>query len=210
MSKKYKKMGTNQKPKTMPVVNPSGIETFLKESKLVQGFVTRISMGEFKQNLENAVASWSPAFVAANYKPDQTVLSGEVFASVGHYSGEPYSTLKVYTCRPDGLAELDTNLSAYTLMDFNVMAFKFDEDLNVVGDAVALDHQKPQAPYNPGCRSPEISSNSILSGLDYDKPEPISSMAPLSAFVEFDQYIDSRLITMFDKFNVVAKKEHEK
>ena len=209
MSKKYKKMGVNQKPKTMPVVRPCGIETFLKESKLTQGYVTRISKERFIQNLENAVASWSHAFVEANYKPDQTLLSGEVFAAVSQYPGDQYSTLKIYTGRPDGWSEHDSNLSAYTVLDINVVAFKFDEALKVRGDAVALDHQKPQPPYNPDCRSPEISSNNILSGLAYDTLAQISSMAPLSAFVEFDKYIDSRLESMSEEFHIVDNKETE-
>ncbi len=161
-------------------------------------------MARFITMFEDTVPSWSSAFVEANYKPDQTVLSGEVFASVSQYPDDPYSTLKVYTGRPDGWSELGSNLSAYTVLDINVVAFKFDEDLKVRGSSVALDHQKPQAPYDPGCRSPVISSNNILSGLPYDTLEPISSLAPLSAFADFDQYIDSRLKTMPDKFGFIA------
>ena len=161
-------------------------------------------MARFITMFEDAVPSWSSAFVEANYKPDQTVLSGEVFASVSQYPDDPYSTLKVYTGRPDGWSELGSNLSAYTVLDINVVAFKFDEDLKVRGNSVALDHQIPQAPYDPGCRSPVISSNNILSGLAYDTLEPISSLAPLSAFADFDQYIDSRLKTMPDKFGFIA------
>lgn len=207
MSKKYKKTGPRQEPKTMHVTNPRRIETFLKESQLSHGLVTRISKERFKAMLEDVVPSWSSAFVEANYKPDQTVLSGEVFASVSQYPGDQYSTLKIYTGRPDGWSELDSNLSAYTVLDINVVAFKFDEDLKVRGDAVALDHQKPQAPYDPDCRSLAISSNNILSGLAYDTLEPISSLVPLSAFVEFDRHIDDRLKTMSDKFNAIAKKK---
>lgn len=203
MSKKYKKMGSNQKPMPMPIANPDGIETFLRESKIGQGAVVRISMKSFKKHLQGAVSSWPSAFVEANYKPNQTVLSGEAFASVSRYPGEPYSTLKIYTGRPDGRAELAPNLSAYTVMDFNVVAFKFDENLKVQGNAVALEHQKPQAPYDPDCRSPAISSNTILSGLAFDTPEPMSSLTSLSALPELDKYIDSRLGTISNVFNAV-------
>lgn len=201
MSKKYKKMGKKQEPQTMPVANPYGVEAFLKESNLTQGYVIRISMESFKRNLENAISSWPPAFVEAYYKPDQTVLSGEAFATVKQYPGESYSTLKIYPGRPDGWSEISTNLSAYTQMDLDVVAFKFDENLKVIGNAVALNHQKPQAPYDPGCRSPEISSNTILSGLAFDTPEPISSLTSLSALPEFDRYTDTRLASIPNMFN---------
>lgn len=203
MSKKYKALGKKQEPKMMPVVKPYGVEAFLKASKLQPGYVVRISKERFSKNLQDTVSSWPSSFVEANYKPAQTPLSGEVFAIVKRYPEEAYSTLKIYTGRPDGWSEISTNLSAYTQMDFDVVAFKFDKDLNVIGNAVALNHQKPQAPYDPGCRSPEISSNTILSGLAFDTPEPISSLTSLSALLEFDKYTDTRLPTMSDQFNAI-------
>ena len=187
----YKRMGKNQKPKAMPVLKTEAITAFLRDTGIVPGKIVRISKRKFENYFRDVLSSLTPARIERSYKDDQTQLSGEVIAMPIQYTGERDYTLKVYTGRPD-----EWDVSAYTVLDLDVISFKYSKDVNVRKNAVCLDHQKPQRPYDPSCRSPHVSSNMILSGLAYDQCVEDTSLSCMQQFSDFNHYIDERLMAL--------------
>lgn len=196
----YKKMGKNQIPMTKKINDRSRLKNYISNLNDIQ--MRRISLQEFQSKLEGTIEHWSSSFVPELYKPFENILSGECLLLKTHYNNEQYDTYKWFSLRPCDFKEVQPNLSAYTVWDMDVTAFKADADGNIIGDAVYFAHQKPQYPHYADSRSPHVEGNDILSTISYDNNESIESLSVLSAFADFNSYIDERIISSFNLFNV--------